>query len=338
MKRLIILFVLVLLLGGIAFILKKDHDLNEKGIVMPDRQFTVESVNDVYKIFVAQKNEEPLTFIRKDQKWWINDRYPADDAVMIPMLVVLEKMKMLYIPPKASNKTIAESIGKNGIKVELYDKSDKVLKVFYIGTDTQNGDGTHMILDGFAQPYAMHLPGMMGGLRSRFEQPLRNYRDKAVFEVKGDDIEAYSIFFHKDINASFKIKKEAGTYTVKPYDPLTPEIKDPLNVTRVSAYLGGFERLAAEAIVNENKARDSILRLVPFCTIELAKSDGTSQKADFFSYDEIVIKEKKTRKVEDAHQIDRFFVQVENGDFYIVQRRVFSRLFTSYQNFFSKNE
>jgi hypothetical protein len=338
MKQLILLLAILFSLGVVAYYLYVRNSEKSSNIDMPERNFSVADIQDVHKIFLAYKDRDPVTFVRSASGWIINDSVQADESVMIHMTNVLQNIKMLYIPPKPSTKTIAQSIGKNGIKVELYDKKDKNIKVFYIGTDTQAGDGTHMIMEGASQPYVMHLPGLLGGLRSRFEQPIRNYRDKSVFRYNPDDIREISLFYPKDINASFRLKKEGGNYLVEPLDPLTTRIKKAVSTSRVRAYLDGFEWVAAEAIVNENEARDSILRLIPFCKMTVKDKADNIKEADFYSYDEIVIKDVKTRSVSDIAAIDRFFVQVKGGDFYIVQRRVFEKVLPSYQYFFATPE
>ena len=337
-KQIILLLVLLFSLGAVAYYLFNRNSEKSSAIDMPERNFAVSDVKDVHKIFLAYKDRDPITFVRSASGWIMNDSLQADESVMIHITNVLQNIKMLYIPPKPSTKTIAQSIGKNGIKVELYDKKDKNIKVFYIGTDTQAGDGTHMIMEGASQPYVMHLPGLLGGLRSRFEQPVRNYRDKSVLKYNPDDIKEISVYYPKDINASFRLNTEGGNYRIEPLDPLTTPIKKAVSSSRVKAYLDGFERVAAEAIVNENEARDSILQLIPFCKMTVKDKENNIKEFDFYSYDEIVIKDVKTRTVTDIAAIDRFFVQVKNGDFYIVQRRVFEKVLPSYQYFFSTPE
>lgn len=330
--------ILLVILSGLAWWLYQyNRNVQSGGINMPDRDFTVTNTDDIQKIFIAFRDGETLTFTREGKSWIINRQYKADDAVMIHLINVFGKMKMLYIPPKPAVKNIVESIGKNGIKVELYDRKDKKMKVFYVGTDTQAGDGTHMILEGYAQPYVMHLPGLLGGLRSRFEQPLRNYRDKAVFEYKPEEISEITAVYHKDMNSSFHLTRKGNSFDIKPVDPLTPPIKAPVNMMRVNTYLSGFERVAAESIVNENKGRDSILSLVPFCTFTLKDIQGNIKECTFHVYDDILIGDTKTRTVKDMQDIDRFFLNVKGGDFYLAQRRVFSRIMPEYRYFFEAN-
>jgi hypothetical protein len=338
MKQLFLLLAILFSLSAVAYYLFSRNTNKSTNIDLPERNFAVADIQDVHKIFLAYKDRDPITFVRSASGWIINDSLQADESVIIHITNVLQNMKMLYIPPKPSTKTIAQSIGKNGIKVELYDKKDNTIKVFYIGTDTQAGDGTHMIMDGASQPYVMHLPGLLGGLRSRFEQPIRNYRDKSVLRYNPDDIKEVSLYYPKDINASFRLNTDGGNYQVEPMDPLTTPIKKAVSSSRVRAFLDGFERVAAEAIVNENEARDSILRLIPFCKMTVKDKLNNIREADFYSYDEIVIKDVKTRTVSDIADIDRFFVQVKGGDFYIVQRRVFEKVLPSYQYFFTTPE
>ena len=156
MKRIIILVLLLIGLSAAAYYLIREND--QKGMVTADRGFSVPDLNEIKKIVIQQKKI-------------MNGKYPVDPGVFVNVEKVLTNVTLLYVPPAGHTNTIMESIKENGIQVDLYEDEDAPIKIFHIGTDLQKSAGTHMVMAGSAQPYVMYLPGLEGGLRSRFEQP-----------------------------------------------------------------------------------------------------------------------------------------------------------------------
>ena len=173
MKRIGILLVTLLLLSGGAYFLYQKNKGSQKGMVTADRGFTVESMDDITNIVIKHPKLQPIQFSKNGKTWLLNGKYLVNDAVFVNIERSLLDMKLLYVPPKAANNTVKESIGVYALEVSLYNNSDEPFKTFYISSDTQKGDGTYMLMKGEEQAYVMHLPGRMGGLRSRFEQPMK---------------------------------------------------------------------------------------------------------------------------------------------------------------------
>jgi hypothetical protein len=334
MKRIVILLLALLLLSGGAYYLYQKNSANTKGMVSADRGFTVESMDEITNIVLKHPRLQPIQFSKNGKSWLLNGKYLVNDAVFINIEKALLDMKMLYVPPKAANATVKESIGKYAIEVSLYNNSDQPFKTFYIGSDTQKGEGTYMLMKGEEQAYVMHLPGLMGGLRSRFEQPVKNYRDKFIFRDKPEQIESITVNYPKSESSSFKLVKDGKTVTVSPTIANVQKTDKPLNERVVNAYLSSFEMLGAEDIFDAKEGIDTLLQLVPFCVVEMKKTNGTVRKSVFYSYEDIIWKDKNSRGPKDVAQMERFYAWVDDADMFIVQRRVFGNIFLGYENFY----
>jgi Domain of unknown function (DUF4340) len=334
MKRIGLLFVALLLLSGGAYFLYQKNSANQKGMVTADRGFAVESMDEITNIVIKHPKLQPIQFSKNGKSWLLNAKYLVNDAVFINIENVLLDMRLLYVPPKAANATVKESIGKYALEVSLYNNSDQPFKTFYIGSDTQKGDGTYMLMKGEEQAYVMHLPGLMGGLRSRFEQPLKNYRDKFIFREKQDQIASITVTYPKSESSSFSLVKDGKNVTVNPTIANVQKINKPLNERVVNAYLGSFELLGAEDIFDAQEGIDTLLQLVPFCIVEMKKTNGTTKKSVFYSYEDIMWQDKNSRGPKDVAQMERFYAWVDDADMFIVQKRVFGNIFLGYENFF----
>lgn len=331
-KQNLILFLVLLVLGCIAGLLYMKKQREEAQLVKADRGFTVENINDVSKIVVRHVKLQPLVFTRKDGKWKINGKYNADQAVMVHIEKVLIGVRLLYVPPVNTTPTILKSVKGNGIQVDVYESDeDTPKKIIHIGSDTQNGDGTFMILGGSNQPFAMHLPGLSGGLRSRFEQPLENYRDKFIFQSTVDQIKTLKLVYPKSNLHSFLIDNTIGP-SVYPLMEREQE-KDNINKKLIQGYLTLFESLGAEKLMNQYPDKKRITQLIPSCSIELINKNGNTTLYQFYPYDDPENIFGPANSPGEIRQQNRLYVWVDSTDFYVVQNRVFGSIFRSYEDF-----
>jgi len=328
------LFFGLLLLSGVAYFLYQKNSANQKGMVTADRGFAVESMDEITNIVIKHPKLQPIQFSKNGKSWLLNGKYTVNDAVFVNIEKVLIDMRMLYVPPKAANATVKESIGKYALEVSLYNNSDQAFKTFYIGSDTQKGDGTYMLMKGEEQAYVMHLPGLMGGLRSRFEQPLKNYKDKFIFRDKQEQIASITVNYPKSESSSFSLVKDGKNVTVSPTIANVQKINKPLNERVVNAYLSSFELLGAEDFFDTKEGIDTLLQLVPFCIVEMKKTNGTVRKSVFYSYEDVIWKDKNSRGPRDVAQMERFYAWVDDSEMFIVQRRVFSNICVGYEHFY----
>lgn len=335
MNRLAILVVILGLLCGGAFYLYNKEEKTQSGTITADRNFTVPNFDNIGKIVIKHAKMPAMYFVHRDNSWKLNDRYDVNQGVFVNVERALTNMRLLYIPSKAATPTIEKSIKESGITVELYEGADaNPFKVIYVGTDTQKGEGTHMMLQGDPQPYVMHLPGLAGGLRSRFEQPEKNFKDKILYKSPMSDIASISVTYPKSTVSSFVITNTATAPTVVPQTVNATITDKPLNFKTAAGYLNGFESVGSEGLFNESMDKDSILNSIPYCTIELTKKNGTVQKANYYSYDEFVDKQFNARTPRDARNVERFYVYVDDKDLYVVQTRVFGHIFYGYEDFY----
>ena len=337
MKKVGTLLIILILLSLGAYVLFQNSQDKKKGTKSPDRNFTVESMDIVDKIVIKHAKLSPMVFTRSGKSSWIlNGKYNVNDAVFINIEKCLTGMKMLYIPSKAANKSIGESITSDGIKVSLFENKDEnnPFKTFFVGTDTQKGEGTHMLMEGARQPYVMHLPGLMGGLRSRFEQPLGNYRDKYLYRLPLDKIEYIEVQYPKSDVSSFLIEIKSPIPTVSKLSKITDNHNKKLNERILRQYIAQFEHLGAEELINDFPNRDSIITKVPYCVVKIKTRDGSVSENSFFGYEDIMEGKLNARMPKDIKSLNRLFVWTEEKDFYTVQSRVFGGIFLGYEDFY----
>jgi hypothetical protein len=334
MKRILILALILACFAAIAYYLINKGNAEKKGMVTADRGFTVQSIDEVTKIVIKHKKLQPIIFERKGKEWIMNGKYDVDPGVFINVEKVLTDMRMLYIPPAGHTKTIMNSIANNGIQVDLYNGEAQPFKIFFIGTDVQNSAGTHMIMAGETQPYVMHLPGLEGGLRSRFEQPAKNYRDKFIYKFPSKTIDQVKIEYPKDNFSSFVVKVKGDQYELSPLLEMVKPPAQAINQMKLKKFIDQFEYMGTEGLVSDIPEIDSIASRTPICIFTVTKKDGSIHTHKYYSYDDYVEPGILKKTPAEIRGLNRVFIYTDTGDMYTSQNRVVGGIFMGYSDFF----
>lgn len=335
MKKNLILASLFLVLAFVAYKLYEKNRVNTKmSQLKEERDFTVESKESIYKIVLERVGEKPLVFTKVSEKeWYLNEKLRADEVVVGYMVQVLTKAKIHSIPSKNAQKSIQEYLKLKGITVTVFDKEGNQIKKLQVGSDLQKGESTYFLLDGFEQAYALELPGLGGGLRSRFEQKEDNYRDRFIYREPKDKIVSITVDYTQDSAASYTIEKVGTGYTIRPQKDGPGQESKGVNQNKIETYLSFFELLGAELLYNHYEKRKEVEATPPFCTITLTRSDTGVKVYKFWDYDKFVRSADERGRSVDAIHINRFFVST-GEDFYTVQSEVFGKVFSAYSYFF----
>ncbi|MEL6941387.1 MAG: DUF4340 domain-containing protein [Bacteroidota bacterium] len=328
----ILLLLFLTLAGGTAWYMTSEKETQQTTLLDWDRKFKVENTDQIHKVFIANRRGEQVTLERKGDHWIYNGKYKALPNAIDNLMRAFGEVEMSYKPANAAVPNMVSNLATQGIKVELYDKSGERLKSYYVGGETSDSRGTYMIMEGSEQPYIVHIPTWGGNLRARFNLRGNQWRDKTVLEAKVDDIVSVSVEYPKQKNNSFKLEKEGNEYVVKPFYDVTPTINKAVSQGSVEGYLVNFKSIGAEAFETDNPRRDSVTQTIPFGIITLKKVNGEEQKIKLFPiYNDV---EDATKSNEVVTYVERYFAEVNEEDFMLVQHRVFEKVLWGYNFFF----
>ena len=331
MKRTWLLVALFLVLGAGAYYAIRQKKTQTGSHVSWDMDFAVKNPQDITRIFLADRSGQTATLERMPGgAWEYNGRFPARPTAVQLLLETIASLNVLYIPPKAAETAMVKSLAAEGIKVELYGKKGEKIKSYYVGGVTNDERGTFMIMDGAEQPYVVHVPSFIGQLRVRYMLGDDNWRDRAVFAEKPEDIQSISVQYPQQKSESFRLEKtDKASYTVRPYFSTTPAVTRPQRKGVAEAYLLQFERLGAEGFETNNPVRDSVTALVPFAIVTVTKTGGAEKRARFWP----VSVEERVRG--GGQYVVRYYTDVNEGEsFLLTQEQVFGPIFRGYHFFF----
>lgn len=335
MNRTFLLLILVLALGAATFIYFQRGD-DKTTLAGADRRFAVKNTDDIYKIFIADRQGNQTTLERKDGYWLYNGRWRARPTAIANLLQTIRGVEMKFKPPRAAEKNMVASLAAEGIKVEIYDRKNKLLKSYYVGGATPDETGTFMILAGAEQPYVTYLPGSQSNLRYRYNLKEDDWRDRSVFAYDPERITAVSVEYPQQQNKSFKLERQGAKWSVMPFHEFAPASRRPYRERSADTYVIGFESLVAEAFENKLPERDSISFLVPFAIVKVTDDQEQVSEVRFHPvFNGGIYQDPKTGAYTSRSDVERYYANaVNSGDFFLVQHRVFQKIFWSYDSFF----
>ncbi len=342
MKRTLILLILFVVLGSGAYYLMQNRDTTSTTSWNEAGDFAVENVDDIYKIFIADRQNYRVLLERKNGYWTYNKNFKAKKTQIDDLLYTIGGVRMKYTTPRGAEDNMRKNLATSGVKVEIYDKNDNKMKVYYVGGSTANSLGTYYIMEGSTEPYVMHIPSFQGMLKGKFMKQDDDWKDLMMFGEEVEDIQSVTVDYPKQKSKSFKINRtSASEYDVKPFYEGTPVSEKQVLNAAVEKYFIGFRAMMAEAFENKNVLRDSIINTLPFVSISITDTKGETKICRLFpipqldQYGNPVLSTGVGMKGKQS--IYRYFADYkdEYGDsFRLVQHRNFERLFWSYDYFF----
>ena len=336
MKRTnLILLAIFVLLGSLTvwYLLSKEDE--KTTLAGADRRFAVEDVKKIQKIFLADRTGEQVLLERAGDHWIYNGEYKAKPSVVSGLREVIGQMQIKYKPPQAAVDEMIKSLATEGIKVEIYDRDDALIRSYYVGGATPDERGTYMMMADAEQPYVTYLPGWVGNLRFRFSLRGHEWRDLSVFAVQPEAVQSVSLEYPKQRNKSFRLERQEKGFRVEPFYDITPVIDKPVRPGRIESFLDGFRLIGGEAFQNNIPERDSIADLVPFVIIHLEKTNGEEVEVRLHPIVKKGNIDPKTGEPVANYEIERYHADVvSSGDFVMVQHRVFRKILWAYDFFF----
>ncbi len=339
MKRIVLLLLVLLLAGALYYYTSDANDVNKQatsGMDLSDRTFAIENEEDIHKIVITSTTAPKYTMIRQsDDSWIFNEYFKADRHIMVRVLEALTKIDIRYIPPQAAQEVIAKQMDRDGIEVQVYDKSGVKLRDFIVGGNAKDELATFFKVKGKEKAYAMHFPYSEGSIRKRFQYKLMDLRDKYIMEQSINDIMTVSVDYPKQRDHSFILTREQGPWEVLPIlDGVEPNV-NPINERAINAFLSEFKSIPSESIETENPRIDSINSVVPFCVVHVITKDGQKKMLSLRPMIDFLDGSVDTRSVDEVHAVERFFVETNWRDNYLLQKRQIVHILRPYNYFFN---
>jgi hypothetical protein len=327
------LVIAVIILGSLAFWFIIN---NKKGTIRESlKNFAVEDTTSITKIFLADKEGRQVTLEKiKPGEWKVNQKYFARNEAINLLLFTMKNIKVKEPVGIKARDNALKQMSVIATRMEAY-SGEKLEKVYYIGSETQNHTGTYMLMvnektgENSDYPFITFLPGMEGYLTTRYFTTLNEWRDRTIFRYQPDDIKSLEVIYPSKPSESFLIiQNNPNDFELK-----SPQENKPLpfNIIAVKQYLSYFQNIQFESVIDvmPKATKDSIIATVPMTIYTIKDKNGKVNKVKCFS--KVPEREQLdvTGKVA-KYDLDHFYGLINNGeDLVLCQYFNFGKLFQS---------
>jgi hypothetical protein len=340
-KTLLYIAILALLGVGIYYLLPSSKD--DTSFDPKEAGFTVKDTGSIGRIFLAAADGESILVERTDSCWLVNKQYKALPSTLNLLLNTLVKQIPLYPVTKNAYDNAVKVMSTHGIKVELYDRAGKKMKVFYVGGTAVNNTGTNMLMEGASTPYVVESPGFVGYLTPRYATKLRDWRDRTVFNTPADEIQSVQVqYIDKPENSFTAVRNDDGTVALTVAPGQIPA-GQPLNDKRAALYFRFFGNVNCEGYLNGLEDNDTTFKTAPkHSSIEVLTKMGKKQHVDIYWMAVNKRSKNQQKSAVDDHpeeyDSDRLYaVMNDYKDTVMIQQLVFANILRKAKEFYVKD-
>ena len=235
----------IFLIGIILYSQSNENHLSNEDA----RDFAIKNINKIDKIFLASKDGVSITLTKKEDHWLVNNRFIAREDRIKTLLNTAQKIHTKNRISKKKIKRVIKNLSATHIKAEFYSKG-KLKKCYFVGGETQEGNGTYMLLidpgtqQNAKKPFVTSIRGFQGYLTPRYEPLIDNWRDLKIFHFPKNRIKSVEMQYPNNIDNSFKIEIEDNQYIVSQNGK-----KVEAESKKIKLYLMNFKTISAERLV-----------------------------------------------------------------------------------------
>lgn len=324
--RWIVAIILVIAVAGLIFLFRQKSTPD----LAASYHYAIKDVTRVAKIKIDYRLIDPdILLERKNGFWQLNGVYRAREDAMVNLLKALERLELQFIPRPAGKTTMLLDLATTGTKVEIFAENGELLKSYFIGGSTPDERGTFMIMAGTYDPAVVSMAGFEGTIRPIFIMSEIDWRDRIVFREDPDHIQELVVEYPGQPEASFILRRMQHELAAYPFKDDVKSLGLKPKPGAIESYLMNYKSVGAEAILSIPNLQEQLLREDPFVRISVRRSDASSFNVQLFPI-------KKDPEGSVRQQIARYHLMDDQGAVYLVQHRVFEKLFLG-RDFFFEN-
>ena len=303
--------------------------------------FKITDTGSIGKIFLASSGGESVVVERTDSGWVVNKRYKALASTLNLLLTTFTQQSALSPVTQGAYENVVKTMATDAVKVEVYGRDGKKMRVFYVGGAAVNNTGTNMLMEHAQMPYVVQVPGFVGYITARYSTKLTDWRDRTVFNIPENEIKSVSVDYAGKAVNSFTITREKDSVIVTADKAIMTGL-DKQNSRRAKIYLKFFANVNCEGYLNGLSDMDTTLKTAPRqSTIDITGIHGQHQRAEIYWM--ALNKRSKNMStsnpdVPDDYDSDRLYAVINGGkDTVMIQQFAFKNIFHKAFEFFQND-
>ncbi len=285
MKKNTLLLIVFIALGLVTFWII--YSQNNSTIKQELKDFAVSDTSGITRIVIASKNGKTADLERKGPgHWMINGKFIARNDALNNLMEAICKVQVRNPVGKRAVENVTKGLATGGSKVDIYVKGE-LFKVYYIGGETSDQEGTYMLMHDHEEgvnasaPFVVHIPGFVGYLSPRYFTDEKLWREKSLFRFTANSLQKVEIEYFRFPDSSFTVTLAGGS-KIQVFNKKGLELQLP-DTLKTRQYLSYFSSVNYEGIELFGKEkRDSILGTPPIHRI--TATDITGQSTTLTTY------------------------------------------------------
>lgn len=267
---------LVLVLGIGWWVLQATASDPKMTRLTAERNFKVDDVTQIGKIFIADRKGLTVNLKRVGQAWVVNDQYPVGETSIKNLLNAIGQLEMAFIPSNGIVPTIVKTIATSGLHIEVFDHSGAKLTGYYLGGVTQDERGVFAMKEEADQPYVVHIPGWSGNLLLRYNLTVDQWRSRQLLAEKKENLVLVSIEYPSQRNESFVLERQEGEqFSIGPFYE-TGQARREVPPLRTAQYFAVMADLHLSDFANyATSEKAELLQRQPFAILRIKRRDGS---------------------------------------------------------------
>lgn len=281
MNRRIVLLIVLLVLGGVAWWLSQGGPASTLDKPMSD--FAVQDTGRVTRVFIVDKKGASVDLQRTDKGWMLNGKFDALQPQVDQLLRTFRRVEVRTPVPKSAEPFTLRVMAAASTKVEIYEGGEKPAKVWIVGHATKDHFGTYMVLEkpGIGRssaPFVMGMSGFIGVLNTRFPTNPDEWRSTRVFRYPDlYELASVEVQHTEHPSAGYRIEngpKGTPKLTTLQGTPL------PMDTTITKGALLPYRNFNFDRFVRDLKpaSRDSLLQVKPNFIVKAKAKSGEEQE------------------------------------------------------------
>ena len=291
----------------ILWLIKSDT----KSSINEDVSFKIEETTLITKIFLADRNGNTITLKKNKSAWIANDKYVVRKDAIATLLSTSNKIRIKKPVSKKAFDSVIKFMSTSAVYIEFF-QAEKMVKAYWIGSNTPDHLGTYMLLKGSEKPFAVYIPSFNGFLSPRYgiqanSLNITNWRSNTIFNLSFKDINniKYTNYLNKEISYILK---------TNPLELINSKnISVAYNNYNVIKLLNSFNSLNCEVFKEDKSIIDFKEQLE-----ELIVNSDTLRTYR--------VSEMDKKNKEDNFTVSRKYATLNNGDLMLIQDYVFNKV------------
>lgn len=277
--KIVLLALALILIAGVLVLTRSNNTFKRK---LSD--FSVKDTALVSRAILADKAGRRIEVRRNETGGWIlNDSLGVKQSMINDFLETIMKMRVREPVPLAAHNNVVSRMSANSVKVEVFQNRyrinlfgwiklfpyEKKIKSFFVGDNTQDNQGTHMLIEKSSAPFVVHILGHRGFLNTRFSVLLEDWRDPSVFSTSYSHIKKVEVTVPNKPEQSYIVEK-VGKKEFN-FIPKVGIVDYEIDTVKVLRFLSSFADLKFETLISKMDPlrRDSIFSSNPIVIISV---------------------------------------------------------------------